>query len=666
MNNAASDRSHHRWFSTGRAALALVPAALLAWHRIDSSDVWFHLATGARIVADRALPAHDPFGAVPPQSAWILHDWLGAVLLYLVHTVAGAPGLVACTTAALLAALGLPLWRAWRAGSSTLAFEWMAIAATLLAYERFFVRPEIFTLLFVAIFVHFLRGPVRIRTLAWLVPIQIVWTNAHAAFLLGPTVAALAFAAALWDRLRGTDRSLRPLALAAALPFLLVAACCVTPYGPGILRHILGAWRDVGTPALRAGIVEWQPTFSTPVGGDIVLMLFVASLAGTAVAAVIRRRSICVYDVLVVLAFSALACTSRRHLTLFAVAVPPLAAGWFTARPEAAPADRQAGRSVLHGAMRFVLGAGALFAAGFLAFDIARGSFYRRFGPPRQLGWGVSTLDHPVGAAEFVASRSLAGPIFNNIAAGSYLIWRFQGRLPVFVDGRLLDANHFARYRSMLDNPASFDAYAADHGLRLVVLALQPYPPVRLVRHLESSGGWRLCYLDGEGAVLVREDVAASRDDLPRLDLGAPLAPPTSSARGRFAWRVCEPGESATRGRMLLQLGYPAAARADLMRALLTCSDRWDLGLDLASALIAVGATQEAQPLVARALRADPNHPVAWVNAGHVARAAGDLETARQAWERALRLDPTDRYTAQLLATLERSGPAPQEREPRR
>jgi tetratricopeptide (TPR) repeat protein len=295
-------------------------------------------------------------------------------------------------------------------------------------------------------------------------------------------------------------------------------------------------------------------------------------------------------------------------------------------------------------------GAVPLAIALLLAFDVASGRYARRFGPPRQLGWGVSSHDHPIGAAEFVARHGLEGPLFNNIAAGSYLIGRFGERLPVFVDGRLLDPAHFRLYRELLGSPPAFERYAEAHGLRLVVLALQPHAPVGLFRHLYAAPHWQLVYFDGEGAVFVHRAVPRAAT-LPALRLEAALAPVPAAGAGAvpWRWRVCDPGEAAVRGSMLLGLGFPQAARADLTQALLRCTERWDVGLELSSALIAVGRSREALPLVERALRHDPAHAGAWVNLGLCYAAAGDSAQARRAWQRARSLEPSDPRAAALL-----------------
>jgi hypothetical protein len=646
-----------------RFALIALPVVLLALHPIDSADVWFHLATGQWIASHGAVPRQDVFGAA--SQPWIVHDWLAALLFYTLHWLAGPPALVLFTTCITTLALLLPRWRSSRRGAIW-PYEVALLLAAGIAYERFFVRPEVFSLLGAALWTHVLAsgGPRRGRDVLLLGLAQVAWTNLHGAFLLGPVLAALAVAGDAFDRLRRSGANAPRWSWPRlALPLVSLAACLITPYGPGLLAHVVQAARDLSGGALRAGVVEWQPTFSQPVAGDLVLMLFLASLVWVGVAAVAGRRGWRGFDLLAVLALTVLACTARRQLAVYAVTVPALAARWLAAERNARWAVPGAtrlshvslGRAARARAAAIRLAPVASLVPGCVAVwwsaALARSDFYDWAGPPRAVGWSIAAGTHPIGAGEFVAQHALPGPLFNNISAGSYLLWRMHGDPAVLVDGRLLDPAQFRIYRRCLESSREFDAWAATHGPHLVVLALQPFPPVQLFRHLAAAPAWRLAYFDAEGAVFVTEDVAAARSLAPlRLDAAlAPTGAPVGAA-GSW-WRRCDPGEAALRGRMLLQLGFPAAA-ADLTRALLHCPERWDVGLDLASVWIAAGRTAEARPLIERALREDGANPEAWLCLGACRAAAGDAPGARTAWEHAAALRPADPRPARLLRTL--------------
>jgi hypothetical protein len=371
-------------------------------------------------------------------------------------------------------------------------------------------------------------------------------------------------------------------------------------------------------------------------------MCFVASLVGILVAGVVCRRRVRLFEVLLAATTVALACTSRRHLALYAVVVPALAAGWVARSMVREPATRR--RTAL------ALALGALSVV--FAMDVARGSFYRRCGPPRTLGLGFDRADVPAGAVEFVARQRLPGPLFNNVAAGSYIAWRLRGDPPALVDGRLLDSKRFSEYRHCLESMPAFDAFAAARGTRTVVLALQPYAPVQLFRHLYTTPPWRLAYLDAAGAVFAPDSVVGARGLSPVfLERELPAASAPVGLSGSW-WRQCDTGEAGRRGELLLRLGFAAPASTDLARALAHCPQRWEVGLSLSTALLATGRAEAARPLVERALDEDPGNIDAWVNAGLVSRAAGDLAGARDAWQRAAALAPRDPRPARLLREL--------------
>jgi hypothetical protein len=594
-------------------AVAAAPA-LLALHRIDAADVWMQLATGRLVARTGSLPAHDPFAA-PPPAPWLVHDWLASVLLSAVHAVAGAPGLVLLSVALTTAAVVLPLVLAARDRLPPAPFEIAALVATLVAYERFFVRPEMFSFLALTLWVQALaRGaPRRGRDVAALALLQAVWANLHAAFVLGPALAALAVAGDLFDVRRRTGRWQRPPLARALLPLVALTACGVNPYGPRLLVHLAQAGGNAAS--LRRGIVEWQPTFAAPIGSDITLVAFTASFVLVAVACVWGLRRGRGFELLAVAMLAVLACTARRHLALWAFGALPLAAAWCARAAAArrvvagaaAPAPGFLDWIAATARRRTVLASRLVpVLALVLAADVARGAFHRRFGPPRTLGWGVSDADHPIGAAEFVARHGLPGPLFNNIAAGGYLAWRFAPQLPVWVDGRLLDAERFRAYRQCLESPAAFDALAAARGFRLVVFALQPYAPRGLMQHLYASPAWRLTFLDGEGAVFVREDAGAP----PALRLEAPLAAGDAPVGRPAAFgRACDPGPALRRGRVLFDLGFPAAARADLARAVQHCGRDADAWYGLGVCHAALGDLAAARDCWQTALRLDARHP---------------------------------------------------------
>ena len=108
-------------------------------------------------------------------------------------------------------------------------------AAMMASTERFLPRPELATFVGIAVFYWVLQGG-RYRSwrgLAALGVVQILWTNSHGLFVIGPFMVACYWIPACSARLRGRDSDLPR--LTASLGVVLLCSIC-TPYG-------LAAWR---------------------------------------------------------------------------------------------------------------------------------------------------------------------------------------------------------------------------------------------------------------------------------------------------------------------------------------------------------------------------------------------------------------------------------------
>ncbi|HWE39093.1 MAG TPA: hypothetical protein VG406_21270 [Isosphaeraceae bacterium] len=216
---------HLRWnlFADRSTTAALVVVAgWLGCVELVDSDVWWHLASGRWVVANRAVPRLDPFSFASADRPWIDLHWGFQVLLWLSYRLGGVAGVIGCAAAGYATAVAVAATarrRGWP-GWATLAC-WPP--ALLLMSWRFEPRPEVLSLVLVALFLAILlHAEDRPAALAALPILQVAWVNVHGLFVLGPTLVGC-FAI---DRL-ARGRSLAAVATAAPV----VAACLVNPYG---------------------------------------------------------------------------------------------------------------------------------------------------------------------------------------------------------------------------------------------------------------------------------------------------------------------------------------------------------------------------------------------------------------------------------------------------
>lgn len=198
--------------------LLLLALAFLAhsWH---GPDIWYHLTWGRELISfGRWIPVRQTVFAQPiPANGY----WLFQSLMYLSYQ-AGGLVLVSAVFAALWLSIGF-LWfriadvqnQSWKYG--------LALAALVCLQLRFEQRPEVFSYFFLTMMMYLgLRG----RT--WpLFIIQILWTNSHGYFVLGPLIALLALreGGASWRRGFG-------------VAFGLLLATAVTPFGPKVWENV--------------------------------------------------------------------------------------------------------------------------------------------------------------------------------------------------------------------------------------------------------------------------------------------------------------------------------------------------------------------------------------------------------------------------------------------
>lgn len=574
--------------------LALTVLALFGLRTISNSDFWIHLSTG-RAIAESGWLKTDPFSFATDSSAtWTNPSWLYDAALYRLWQIGGATAatiaFVACVIGAFL--LLLPVARRG-AENAAIAFALFLIAwlfAPVLA-----IGPHGFALLALAFTLRVLAFSNTRKALLILVPLQILWTNIHPSFLLGPLVAALY----CWESARN-DAGKR---LAPWLPLALLVATLANPYGLRLHFASVHAVFDPNTTSLLDWISPYQGDFAPFIGRHANTLLLIVVASGFLTVA--GRLPFVITTLGVIGAFTLV--MSPRYflfsgLLLFPFSAYSLqgAAAWLRARMGTGWA----------GAGRVLLALASLITLVLIGSNY----YYNRTGSSSTFGVGIARDLFPEGAAETILNRpDFPARAINLAHDGGYLAWKLPDR-KIFTDSRS-SVYGIPFYQSLglalAGQPDAWNAFVEQHDPGAIILSGAWPGAGRTTRRLVDTEQWGLAYWDGTTIVLVHQSPENAKL----------LADTTVQTAG--IKRLEDSRREYER-----EISSPLSARNN--PALIGASQ----------ILLSLARLNEAQAIFSDITRGSPTYALAWQGLGICLNQGGELDDAIVALNRAVKLRP--------------------------
>ena len=467
----------HRTEAAWAAAAGVLPAAAALISRMRAIDLAYHVRAGELTLGAGELVRTDPFTFTRSGLPWLNQQWGAQVVFASAHRIWGWAGVAATYAAAIGAGFSVLYRNCRRAGSDVRTAAILTILGFLVGASSLGARPQA---LAVPLFTVTWLLLSRRDGWTWLVPVlAAVWVNVHGSFLLAPVLAAFA----LGDDLVSRRSPLRSTLIVLAT----IAATAANPFGVSVWSYVV----DVSTnDTIRNTVAEWRPPSPLSGAGS----LFWLSGVAVFIVGLTKRTTLKLMDVVRLVVFFALGAAALRSTVWWALAAPPVVAGWL-AVPQTRPEQQAEGLAVS--------APGALVATAALSLALLMAAFLSRSG-----------TDPVTGASRRLAADApevLAGATRRALPTGSRLLvfqpfasW-FEYSLtgyPVMVDSRieLFPAEIWRDYDTAIVGGVGWQAILERHEVGGVILP----PGAVLARELRDDPAWTLGADGPAGSVFLR------------------------------------------------------------------------------------------------------------------------------------------------------------------
>lgn len=453
-------------------------------------DLGEHLLRGQLLFQTHQIPITNILSYTYPTFHYIDLEWIAEAILYLTTVVVGVNGLIILTAILTLASLTCIYLFAAKRINIPLA-SYIIVFYIIALYERAAVLPEVFSYLFLSIFVVILyKYKEKYTNLIWLlIPLQLLWVNMHIYFIIGILLIGLfLFEAIILFKKKDGGRYVRTLSI------VFISSSFISlfnPYGlAGLLQPLL-FWQNYAFPVSENSSIFLLNNFGT-IAVPIVVCESLAAFLMLAI--ILQFKKVRLVDVLISLVFITSMIIAARNIGLFVFAtfIP------FTFISNSL-LEKYGQR--FYKALPKIKNWIIILYLLIIALSLW---FFFLVNPP-----GLGLTHGNTEAVDFFIDNKINGPIFNNYNIGSYLAYRLYPQQKVFVDTRpeAYPASFFQQtYFPMLQNLSAFQSAEKKYGFNTIIYSYLNGVPqdVGFLRYLIQSNTWKVVYLDDSTIIFVK------------------------------------------------------------------------------------------------------------------------------------------------------------------
>jgi hypothetical protein len=380
-------------------------------------DLWGHILFGKEIYTTGSIPGVDPYSYIAYGHAWINHEWVSEVLMWLVFSTFGSPGLLIGKMFIGIIVISIISVICFDRKVSYLSYGIVGVASVFIISPGFMVRPHLMTFLCASLFFIVIYFYIEKRkNILWLLPlIMVLWVNSHGGFIIGAGILPVILLLEYLDcHFRKKDKThLRRFVI---WGLLTEAAVLINPYGYNLLTFIYD------TITFPRSISEWE---SVTLFDFSYLRLKIFSIC-VILAFFFKRNENRYWEMGVILFSLVFAFIHQRHTPIFAIFTAPFLIEKFS-MIERAINISQKGLSVFS---RATLSLFLMFIIGYqLAVTVDKHIRVK-------FNIIVNPEAYPISAVQFLKDNNIKGNLLVPFDWGEYAIWKLYPDNRVSIDGR--------------------------------------------------------------------------------------------------------------------------------------------------------------------------------------------------------------------------------------
>jgi len=454
-----------------------------------TQDLGRHFLLGDIILKTLNVPKTNLFSYTYPDFPFINLHWLSEVILFVVFKFIGFNGLLIFSTIIVAISFGLLFFKLFKK-TDFLALSTGSILYLLILFERTDIRPEIFSFLFLSVFLIILYK-YREKYTKWifLLPlIEILWVNMHIYFIVG---SGLLFFFLLENIILERKKLFSKKTKTLGVVFLLsLIASLINPNGITGAAYPLFFQQNYGY-----AIEENQNIFFLwQLFQKQTIIFFALSSFLLLSSFLILLKKTRLVDFFLSVFFTYLAASAIRNFPLFVFGtISAFVYNYSFILNKLSNNIRK---------LSYILLPIVLI---FLIFNVSV-----------KMGFGFGVDPGATAGADFFLKNNLQNPLFNNFDIGSYLDYRFYPKVRVFIDSRPGEypADFFKNtYIPMQFDENVFSSVDKRYSFNSIFFSYLDQTPwansflYKIIRNPK----WKIVYIDNYSIILIKDNMQNKR-----------------------------------------------------------------------------------------------------------------------------------------------------------